>query len=647
MTQGSSEPVNPNSQIINSFHEEMFGDYRLTHLLGKGGMASVYRAVRSGPMGFAKQMAIKRLHSNLTDNDQVLKALINEARLGGQLKHPNIVEVYEFNKVEETYYLAMEFVDGWTLDRIAKLSSEVDLPIPIEVILDIMGQICDGLHYAHTVESLDGEEVHLVHRDLKPANIILGRDGVAKVMDFGIAKAATNLFKTTMADTTKGTPHYMSPEQVAGAADLDAASDIFALGSVLYELLTHEVLFTGESLVAVLFAVARADVAEKLLKLDDRLPGLSTILATCLQKDPAERYQSAREMRKALERLRDQCPGDSTIKSYLYALRDRLLHGKPPAHADEDEEGPEFATLLAKDWVTLDDRARQELANTKKAADDAVQEMAGQMKLGEDDEALPFADTMEAPPGAVASANAPTAVGKAPAMPAAISPAGQAKPGIEPTRVYTPSDTPEARRKRLFGAIGLSVLVLVAMVLGWLEFGPKPAEEPGPEPTAVAEVAPVELGDLNVEATPTPRKVAKTKARPTPKPRKTPPPAATPKAVASATPASDAPPPDLPVPTPVPVAEATPEATPEQVAVLGTGTLKVKKCNPWARIFIDGKDTGRSTPEFAGIKLSAGKHSIELRNFEKQARVAKTVTIEPDKVFVLSGYDFEQKTWMN
>ena len=193
---------------------EEFGAYRLTHMLGKGGMASVYRAVRSGPMGFAKEVAIKRIHDALIDNEAILKGLINEARIGGQLKHPNIVEVYEFNKVGEAYYLAMEFVDGWTLDKVIKLSREFKMPVPPSVALLIGKQLCEGLEYAHTLESLDGQEVKLVHRDLKPANIILSRYGIAKIMDFGIAKAATNLFKTTLADVTKGTPHYMSPEQV-------------------------------------------------------------------------------------------------------------------------------------------------------------------------------------------------------------------------------------------------------------------------------------------------------------------------------------------------------------------------------------------------------------------------------------------------
>ena len=109
---------------------QQFGRYMLTHLLGKGGMASVYRAIRAGPMGFAKEVAIKRIHEELTQDEQQLKSLINEARIGGQLRHQNIVEIYEFDKVAEQYYLAMEYVSGWTLEKMVKVCRQRSLSVP-------------------------------------------------------------------------------------------------------------------------------------------------------------------------------------------------------------------------------------------------------------------------------------------------------------------------------------------------------------------------------------------------------------------------------------------------------------------------------------------------------------------------------------
>ena len=346
-------------------------------------------------MGCAKQVAVKRLHESLTENESILKALINEARLGGQLKHPNIVEVYEFNKVGTSYYLALEFVDGWTLDRVIKLGRDFAEPIPHNVVLDIVCQACEGLHYAHTLESLDGQAVRLVHRDLKPANIILGRDGIAKIMDFGIAKADTNLFKTTLADTTKGTPHYMSPEQVAGDPNLTATSDIFALGAVLYELLTGKLLFRGDSLVSVLFSVAKAQVDEHVQEVDALVPGLGRVMQRCLEKDSSRRHASAEELRLALEDLRSTVEGAATIQSYLYTLRNHMVARSSHLQDGEEtvaDEAPQFATLMGSDLnITLD--KPEDIESTRKAADEAIAEITTLRDQAPDDRDAQWLET--------------------------------------------------------------------------------------------------------------------------------------------------------------------------------------------------------------------------------------------------------------
>ncbi len=357
--------------------DEVFGSYRLTHLLGKGGMASVYRAVRSGPMGFAKQVAIKRLHPSLTRDSNILKALVNEARIGGQLKHPNIVEIYEFNRVGDTYYLAMEFIDGWTLDRVIQLGRKHQQQLPKGVALDMAIQVCEGLHYAHTLESLDGVEVHLVHRDLKPANIIVGRDGVTKIMDFGIAKADTNLFKTTLVDTTKGTPHYMSPEQVGGDPHLGARSDIFAMGSLLYELATEKILFQGDSLAAVLFAVSRAEVDEEVEEAEAALPGLGPILGRCLEREPKKRFPSARALQQALSQLQEHREAEPwTTKNFMYTLRSKLLEESVRSEPSTDEEEMDFAPLISKAELSLTDDIDVEEARA--AADAEINKLQSQ-----------------------------------------------------------------------------------------------------------------------------------------------------------------------------------------------------------------------------------------------------------------------------
>ena len=246
-----------------------FGRYKLLNLLGEGGMAKVYRALLSGPMGFEKEVAVKRLDPKVTADERVVKALINEARLGGQLRHKNIVEIYEFNHVDGHYFMAMEYVDGWTLEALVRRCRNRREHLPASVVCEIVTSICRGLGYAHSLEDKAGRALNLVHRDLKPANVMVSREGDVKLMDFGIAKADSNLYKTTAEDVTKGTPVYMSPEQVTGAV-LDQRSDIFSLGSILVELITNDTPFFANSLLAVMHAVLNANIETSLEKVRAR-----------------------------------------------------------------------------------------------------------------------------------------------------------------------------------------------------------------------------------------------------------------------------------------------------------------------------------------------------------------------------------------
>ena len=270
---------------------ETFGRYKLVSLLGEGGMAKVYLAVLSGPMGFEKEVALKKIDSRLTADDRFVKALINEARLGGQLRHKNIVEVYEFNQVGEDYYLAMEYVDGWTLDTLVRNCRNAGKSVPPHVVIQFAMHICRGLDYAHSLVAKDGAPMNLVHRDLKPANVIVSRTGEAKIMDFGIAKADSNLYKTTAADITKGTPIYMSPEQVTGSSKLSGRSDIFSMGSIIHELLCLDVIFHGDNLLAIMHKVLQADIRDALKTIGERVPGLDVVVKKAMAKKPELRVR--------------------------------------------------------------------------------------------------------------------------------------------------------------------------------------------------------------------------------------------------------------------------------------------------------------------------------------------------------------------
>ncbi len=278
--------------------QTQFGRYELLEVLGEGGMARVFRAVRSGPMGFRKEVALKQILPHVAKQEAMLRALINEARLGGFLRHRNIVEVYEFDHVDDTYFMAMEFVQGYTLDEVlGRVRSRGFLPP--DVVLQITAQICEGLHYAHEAHDDSGRPMQLVHRDLKPSNVILDQRGVVKLMDFGIARSDVNLFQTTAADVTKGTPVYMSPEQVKGE-DLDRRSDLFSLASVIVEMITGEVAFSGTQLYQVLQKVANADTSSQIDAVARRFPPLVPVLERAFQLSADDRFDDAAQMGEAL-----------------------------------------------------------------------------------------------------------------------------------------------------------------------------------------------------------------------------------------------------------------------------------------------------------------------------------------------------------
>ena len=308
--------------------QTQLGRYELLEVLGEGGMARVFRAVRSGPMGFRKEVALKQILPHVAKQEAMLQALINEARLGGFLRHRNIVEVYEFDHIDDVYFLAMELVQGYTLDEVlCRVAARGFLPPG--VVLQIAVQICEGLQYAHDAADDAGRPMHLVHRDLKPSNVILDRRGVVKLMDFGIARSEVNLFRTTAADVTKGTPVYMSPEQVKGG-DLDRRSDLFSLASVIVEMVTGKVAFSGTQLYQVLQKVANADTAVQVEAVGGRFPPLVPVLRRAFSLSPADRFDDAEQMGAALTELLEGIEEPLVLGPWLLQWMTAPDQGVPP-----------------------------------------------------------------------------------------------------------------------------------------------------------------------------------------------------------------------------------------------------------------------------------------------------------------------------
>lgn len=276
-----------------------FGRYELLKRLAGGGMGEVYLARQRGIDGFSKLLVIKTLLPHLCEDEEFITMFKDEARLTAQLIHPNICQVFEFDQVEGTYYIAMEYLRGEDLRRLWKACEMKAKPFRVPLICRVIADAAAGLDFAHSLRDATGEPYHIVHRDISPQNILVTFEGGVKVIDFGVAKAAGRA-QHTRTGALKGKYSYMSPEQVAGK-QIDGRTDIFALGIVLHELLTGRRLFKADSDVQTLERVRECKVAPP-SELNPQIPNsLDGIVLHALSKDPDKRFQTAQEFRLALE----------------------------------------------------------------------------------------------------------------------------------------------------------------------------------------------------------------------------------------------------------------------------------------------------------------------------------------------------------
>ncbi len=238
---GTPSPVDlsVNSASINPSNVgpgALIGRWEVIKRLGSGGMADVYLAQSRGEAGFEKLVAIKVMHAHLARNERAVEHFLDEARLAARIHHPNVVAIQDLGKIGNDYVIVMEYVDGVDLERLLASSRTANRQIPLDVGLGILCRICDGLNAAHTATAPDGSPLGIVHRDVKSANVLISRQGGVKVVDFGIAKAATQAH-LTVAGETKGTPSMMAPEQRVGER-VDVRADVYAVSAVGFEILT-------------------------------------------------------------------------------------------------------------------------------------------------------------------------------------------------------------------------------------------------------------------------------------------------------------------------------------------------------------------------------------------------------------------------
>jgi len=279
----------------------VFGKYLLLERINVGGMAEVFIAKAFGVEGFERILAIKKILPSMAEDEEFITMFIDEARISVQLNHANIVHIHELGKYDETYFIAMEYVAGRDIRTLLELYRKRKERMPVAQAVFLASKMCEGLDYAHRKKDARGQDLNIIHRDVSPQNILCSYEGEVKIIDFGIAKAA-NRSQKTKAGILKGKFGYMSPEQVRGLP-IDRRSDIFAVGVILYEMLTGEKLFVGESDFSTLEKVRNAEVPP-LQEINPQVPaGLEQVIRKALAREVEDRYQWPSDLQEDLMRF--------------------------------------------------------------------------------------------------------------------------------------------------------------------------------------------------------------------------------------------------------------------------------------------------------------------------------------------------------
>jgi eukaryotic-like serine/threonine-protein kinase len=582
------------------------GKYKLVRLIAAGGMAEVYLARQAGAAGFQKLVCLKRILPHLARDKQFVEMFLNEARLAARLDHPNIVSIHDLGEANGNYFIAMEFIDGPSLRAVARRAHERGERLPIAEIVKIVCMAASGLHYAHELAGDDGKPLGLVHRDISPDNILVHRNGAAKVVDFGIAKAA-NSGGLTRTGTLKGKVAYMPPEQLRGDP-LDRRVDVFALGVVLYELLAGQRPWEGDSEVSLIGRIISEEPRPFASARPDAPGGLTAVIDRALAKDREARYPSCHDLQADLEALL------VTLGQNITAARisDFAKAYAEPVPAPDESTGAAMQALEA------------EMNGTGAAAPVLPRR--------------PPPRRVEAPTVALPHPPARDRRGLFYGLVAFLCVAGAGGAG---GYLYL-----QRQGQWLPEPVAIERAPAVEQVAAKLAAPEKPVE-------AAPSAEPAKAPDPQV-ASPKPPEAAQPQpalAQPqqTQPPQQDPAPAAqAPPAQPAATPVQSAAAPAAAPAIPVAVASPAPEPAdqaprpvspklrprrpvsaqvPESMAVAAKGEL-VLLIRPWAKVEVDGRDVG-VTPLNEPLMLAAGDHIVRLVNRELGKDITRTVHVPP------------------
>jgi eukaryotic-like serine/threonine-protein kinase len=582
---------NPRSEgQIEGHPTAAFGKYQLFASLGRGGMADVFLSVARGQMGFNKLAVIKRLRQALAEEPAFRNMFLDEARLAARLNHPNIVHTYEVGEQNGVYFIAMEYLEGQSLNKVLKEALRRNERIEPEVCARIIADALAGLHYAHTLADYDGRPLYIIHRDVSPHNVFVSYDGHTKLVDFGIAKAALSSTETEVG-VLKGKVAYMSPEQAMGGR-IDNRSDLFAMGIVLWELLARQRLMTGESAANTLHKLMNEPIPRVSEAVPDLDPALDMIVARALEKDPNVRWQSAAEMRDALEGW----------------LAQRTLHAR------QEDVGRTMQSL----FVNVREETQRQIQRHMMALTNATTTQELQALTAESLRRMEQSGANVSGQLLRLGHSTGSGSGVVPNYAPSSSPTGYPSLASSPQMMAPPQQKAQSPIV-IVVAIGCFMLAaLMIVVLGLRDHFKKEARASNELPTASAEPSARPAEPAPADSTSSSTTTASgnttssaksppvhTNPNPNPNPHTTPPrPVATP--------------PKQPTPTPPP-----PPPEPEK----DPGFLTVSSY-PWAKVTEGGRVICPVTP-CSKVQMTPGSHTITFENSEQGLKQSVTVSIKP------------------
>ena len=326
----------------------MLGRYVLYGQIASGGMATVHYGRLLGVVGFSRTVAIKRLHPQFATDPEFVSMFLDEARLAARIRHPNVVSTIDVVATEGEVFLVMEYVQGVSLSLLVKGAMEERTRIPTGIAVSIAADMLHGLHAAHEAASEQGEPLHLVHRDVSPQNVLVGIDGTARVLDFGVAKAIGRL-QTTRDGQVKGKLAYMAPEHVTGR-EVTRACDIFAASVVLWEILTGKRLFGGGDDGQTVYKILHASIEPPSEHVPELPAALDQVVLRGLSRVPGDRFPTAKEMARALEAsypLATASEVGDYVESAASTLLDTRARELAAIESDVSPTGPEAGATTA------------------------------------------------------------------------------------------------------------------------------------------------------------------------------------------------------------------------------------------------------------------------------------------------------------